>query len=443
MRCCSFFCFFLLCFGTASHAGDSEDQTRPETQIESAVMLLSTPFLEQGFEDATMPPSSWSTVDSNPTHNWMVIDATTSPPYVHDGGWAAWVNYDASNPSDEWLRSHIIDLTGVWDATASFWAYSATNYCPSGGTGATMLFHVTNPANIAVGLPWDMCVDESWPTLEYRLVEADLGEYHDQIIKVAWRYTGQDGESFGLDDVAMFGTPAGPVLFPKGDWPMFAQQIITLDPDPTAAGSPTELCAQVVNLDVSAAHGANIQFAWTPYTIGGNYTPINGPRPVTVSPGGADRVCLWWIPPISGSHFVQATLSAGYQDLVARRNLDLDTTLQPLVSGTTQFFVYNPTGNIATVTLGLIPHLVGWTLGLSPDTIIDLAPGAQQSVTLTFTPPANLPIPGTAVVDVEAYIGGELIGGFRKLHYPPHIFADGFESGGSTAWSAKLPKNLD
>lgn len=87
-------------------------------------------------------------------------------------------------------------------------------------------------------------------------------------------------------------------------------------------------------------------------------------------------------------------------------------------------------------------NLAGWTLGLSPDTIIDLAPGAQQSVTPNFTPPADLPIPGTAVVDVEAYIGGKLIGGFRELHYPPHTFADGFESGGSAAWSAEVPEDL-
>jgi len=438
MRCYLFFCCFLLWFGTASHAGDSEDQARSGKQIKGAV-ILSTPFFEQGFEDATMPPSSWSTANSNPTYNWMVVDAATNPPYVHGGGWAAWVNYDASNPSDEWLRSPIIDLTGVWDATASFWADSVTNYCPSAGTGATMLFHVTNPANIAIGLPWDMCVAESWPTLEYRMVEANLGEYHDQTIKIAWRYTGQDGESFGLDDVAVFGTPSGPVLFPKGDWPVFVQQGITLDPEPNVAGFPTELCAQVVNLDVSAAHSANIQFAWTNYTIGGNYIPINGLRPVTVSPGGSDLVCIYWVPPLSGSNFIQATLSAGYQDLVARRNLDLDTTLQPLVGDTTQFSVYNPTGNTATVTLGLIPHLTGWTLGLNPDTIFNLAPGAEQSVTLSFTPPANLPIPGTAIVDVEAHIDGELIGGFRKLHYPPHIFADGYESGNAAAWSNSVP----
>ncbi len=50
-------------------------------------------------------------------------------------------------------------------------------------------------------------------------------------------------------------------------------------------------------------------------------------------------------------------------------------------------------------------------------------------VELTVTPPAGEPLPqdGQPIVDVEAFVKGELIGGFRKIHRPPiqlHPFPD-------------------
>ena len=40
-------------------------------------------------------------------------------------------------------------------------------------------------------------------------------------------------------------------------------------------------------------------------------------------------------------------------------------------------------------------------------------------MTLTVIPPAELPEDGTPIVDVEAFVKGELIGGFRKIYRPP------------------------
>ncbi len=44
--------------------------------------------------------------------------------------------------------------------------------------------------------------------------------------------------------------PRPPVTFPDGDWPWYAQEEITVLPEPPIAGQPTELCAEVVNHDV-------------------------------------------------------------------------------------------------------------------------------------------------------------------------------------------------
>ena len=49
-----------------------------------------------------------------------------------------------------------------------------------------------------------------------------------------------------------------------------------------------------------------------------------------------------------------------------------------------------------------------------------LPPGESVSVTLTVTPPNDAELgTGDPIVDVEAYVGGEMIGGFRKLDRPP------------------------
>jgi hypothetical protein len=49
-----------------------------------------------------------------------------------------------------------------------------------------------------------------------------------------------------------------------------------------------------------------------------------------------------------------------------------------------------------------------------------MMPGEQVPVTLTVVPPPDAPLgTGEPIVDVEAFVEGELIGGFRKLDRPP------------------------
>ncbi len=43
----------------------------------------------------------------------------------------------------------------------------------------------------------------------------------------------------------------------------------------------------------------------------------------------------------------------------------------------------------------------------------------QSGASMAVTPPANLPPDGDVIADVEAFVEGELIGGFRKLDRPP------------------------
>jgi hypothetical protein len=73
-----------------------------------------------------------------------------------------------------------------------------------------------------------------------------------------------------------------------------------------------------------------------------------------------------------------------------------------------------------TITLGLIKHKDGWDVSLSEDSLVDVQPGQMVSVTLTVTSPIDVELgTGEPIVDVEAYVDGELIGGLRKLDVPP------------------------
>ena len=50
---------------------------------------------------------------------------------------------------------------------------------------------------------WDMIEDENWDTYEYREKTFDLTSYSGEIINIAWRWVGQSGEVFALDDITV------------------------------------------------------------------------------------------------------------------------------------------------------------------------------------------------------------------------------------------------
>jgi len=170
-------------------------------------------LLSEGFEDGVMPPpGGWSTIDTSSTRNWGIVDAVTYPDFVHSGDYAAWVNYDSTVASDEWLISPDIDLIGYSSVTLTFWAESDTLY-----PGATMELHIRGAG--FDDTIWDMIQDETWDTFEYREMTFDLSNYIGDTINISWRYVGLDGESFGLDDILVTAESGGDPLIADADGP--------------------------------------------------------------------------------------------------------------------------------------------------------------------------------------------------------------------------------
>jgi uncharacterized repeat protein (TIGR01451 family) len=148
---------------------------------------------DEGFNSGAIP-DGWTVEKLGPsTRTWIPISAAMYPDFVHSGAYALWHNYDDSYAADSWLYSPVFVVSAV-DQTASFWAYSDTEF-----PGATVtLWAIKDGVNTQV---WDLLTDEVWTTAEYHQVSVDLSAYTGDEIQLAWEYVGQNGESFGLDDV--------------------------------------------------------------------------------------------------------------------------------------------------------------------------------------------------------------------------------------------------
>jgi len=201
--------------------------------------------------------------------------------------------------------------------------------------------------------------------------------------------------------------------------PPYAEREITVEPYPPRAGEPTEICVELRN-PTPVAQTVTVQFSWAAFGIGVPFTPIDGLQPVHLPPFSVVKECIHWIPPVGGHVCLQVELFVpGYQPQRSQRNIDVAEPLEPLTPHTRVFPVGNPFDHPVTITLGLIPHLDGWRFELSQDVLPNVAPGAVREVSLTVTPPEELPPDRTSIVDVEAYAEGRLIGGFRKIFRPP------------------------
>lgn len=154
-------------------------------------------LLSEGFESGTMPPSGWLTrTFSTSTRKWSLVDTVLNPTYVYTGTYSGWTNYDSLLSQDEWLLSPQISIPAGNTAAVSFMALSDTEY-----PGATMTLYAIDASGTFTDTLWDLIADETWTTWSYRQVTRSLNAYQGKTIRLAWRYHGLDGESFGIDSI--------------------------------------------------------------------------------------------------------------------------------------------------------------------------------------------------------------------------------------------------
>jgi hypothetical protein len=149
--------------------------------------------------------------------------------------------------------------------------------------------------------------------------------------------------------------------------------------------------------------------------------PVPGnPRVLTIGGLGYAEVLLNWVPISSGHYCVMVKIeSAGYPPIYTYRNLDVTEDLKPGVTDVLTFSVANPKPVTATIDLVVINTCPGWTASVTPTGIINAAAGNMYTSTLRVTPPDPAVLGTGCHIDVQGWIGDELIGGIRKLDVPP------------------------
>lgn len=212
--------------------------------------------------------------------------------------------------------------------------------------------------------------------------------------------------------------PPVPIHQPKD--PIYAESEIFIHPYPPRPYEPTEIGAEIRN-PTEETKFITITFSAANFGIGLPFFPIHDPILVEVPPMGIIRPAVMWVPPDGGLWCIQIELQIPGTDNIfySQRNIDVGEPFEPFIPHPRPFLVRNPFNHPVTITLGLIPHLPDWELELSQDLLRNMSPGETREVSLTVTPPGELPPDEFPIVDVEAYVQGQLIGGFRKIYRPP------------------------
>jgi hypothetical protein len=162
-------------------------------------------------------------------------------------------------------------------------------------------------------------------------------------------------------------------------------------------------------------------------------------RTVQAAPGMTVTAWVTWTPAFSGSHCVMVKLidpDGDYEDLISQRNVDV---VERPACGQTETFtltVYNDQTSAVTVEIGMITFDVpaDWLVSTMPSATLELGPLAEGTISVTV----NIPCPTSRqavldqqelaalqqgagvvpIIDVEGYVGGELVGGI-ELQFPP------------------------
>jgi hypothetical protein len=234
------------------------------------------------------------------------------------------------------------------------------------------------------------------------------------------------GSTGTFDSNLLQHTVVCPPVIPTNREPPYAEEEVQVYPYPLVTGHPTQLSVRLRSLS-AAAQTVTVTFQTSPdrFGIGLSYgaLPVPGnPRVVTLPPHGVIQVQLDWTPVTSGHYCIQVKIEgAGFSPIYTQRNLDVSEDLRPGITDDLTFSVGNPTSVTADIDLVVDNTCPGWTASVEPVSLSSVGPADSdiRTVTLHVTPPLSGILGTGCHIDVQGWIGGQLIGGIRKLDIPP------------------------
>jgi hypothetical protein len=215
-----------------------------------------------------------------------------------------------------------------------------------------------------------------------------------------------------------------PVIGLPNDEPMFAEGEISIHPYPLVAGHPSTIQVRVTN-NTATPQLVNVAFQTSPnkFGIGLDFNSFDN-RSALIPAHGSAIVQGVYIPIATGHYCIQIVVTGPglSQPLVTQRNLDVSENLQPGVADPLTFKVRNNSSAAADISLVVDNTCPGWTAVISSPAggvLVNMAPGEIRNATLTVTPPNPVTFGSACHIDVQAWIGDQMIGGIRKMDVPP------------------------
>ena len=366
------------------------------------------------------------------------------PPFGEGSGAVIWVPPDAS------LRCFYVSVyetLGAIEPIASYWRN--VNFLahpnPLATITQTVFVPLRNPRATPALFSLSLSASPGTPTWTALVTPLEVMIPPGAIIPVQIDFTYTGNGQLPPDGIEIFTLratveqePAGevdiafgpPLRLHMGPEPFFAESEISVDPYPTRAGEPTELCAVVRNVTAQPRLGL-VHFLVAPFGIGTEYMEIVPPVEIFIPELGLQRACVMWVPAMGGQFAIEVQVETPGFPILQRsqRVIDASEVLLPGVPSDLVFPVRNFTQDTVMITLGLLPFMDGLSISLSQDVLPNMQPGQVVYVTLTVEIQAGIELPPdlTPLLDVQAFIGSNLIGGFRKVYRPPvpiHIPSD-------------------
>ena len=211
------------------------------------------------------------------------------------------------------------------------------------------------------------------------------------------------------------------LTFPN-DEPPYAEEEVQIYPYPLVSNQPSTVTVKVSN-NATVAKTVIVRFQASPekFGIGLNYNTFST-KMVTIPANSSVIVATTYTPVVPGHYCIQVVVQGtdpGDPEIKTQRNLDVTEDLQPGVPNDLVFNVANPTGATNDIQLVVDNTCPGWLAEVNPALIADAVPGEVYTATLTVTPPNPATLGTACHIDVQGWIGDQLIGGIRKLDVPP------------------------
>lgn len=217
------------------------------------------------------------------------------------------------------------------------------------------------------------------------------------------------------------------ITFPN-DEPPYAETEVQIHPYPLVSGEPSTISVKVSNLG-SSAKTVEVRFQTSSDRFGIGLDFDTFASEVVTIPAMGNVIVETTYTPVEPGHYciqieVQGT-DPGDPVITTQRNIDVTEELEAGVSDDLDFLVGNPTGATADITLFVDNTCAGWDAVVNPSLLTGMAPGETRQVTLTVTPPDPVILGTGCHIDVQGWIGDQLIGGIRKYDVPPvHLPVD-------------------